>query len=138
RARSAPGRRPAAGPRRTRRHRNRPRRAAAPDLARRRAAASPVPPAGPPRPGSMTPRRQRRLRIPAVVQTSAMDCGPAALAALLAGFGIASDPAELRRACRVGLEGSSIDVLEIEARQRGLDAEQVIVPDDHVLLPAAR
>ena len=35
-----------------------------------------------------TPRTRRRLLVPEVVQTSAMDCGPAALTCLLEGFGM--------------------------------------------------
>ena len=37
---------------------------------------------------SAFPRRRRRFLAPEVVQTSAMDCGPATLKCLLEGFGI--------------------------------------------------
>jgi ABC-type bacteriocin/lantibiotic exporter with double-glycine peptidase domain len=81
---------------------------------------------------------RRRLRVPIALQASATDCGPAALAALLAGWRIDRTFSELRDACQVGIEGTSIDVLEAAARRLGLDARQVMVPADHVLLPAAR
>jgi ABC-type bacteriocin/lantibiotic exporter with double-glycine peptidase domain len=80
---------------------------------------------------------RRRLLAPEVVQTSAMDCGPAALKSLLGGFGIRVSYGRLREACQIDLDGSSIDTLEDVAGQLGLDAEQVMVPPDHLLLAAA-
>jgi len=47
-----------------------------------------------------------------VVQTSAMDCGPAALKSLLEGFGIRAHYGRLREACHTTVDGSSIDTLE--------------------------
>ena len=79
-----------------------------------------------------------RLLIPEVVQTSAMDCGPASLKCLLEGFGISVSYGRLREACQTDVDGTSIDTMEEVAVQLGLDAEQVMIPTDHVLLPDAR
>jgi ATP-binding cassette subfamily B protein len=76
--------------------------------------------------------------VPEVVQTSAMDCGPAALKALFEGFGISISYGRLREACQTDLDGTSIDTLEEVAVQLGLDAEQILVPLDHLLLPEAQ
>jgi len=75
----------------------------------------------------------RRRRIPEVVQTSAMDCGPAALAALLNGCGIDVSYPRLREACQTDVDGTSIDTLEELAQRFGLAAEQVMLPSDFVL-----
>jgi ABC-type bacteriocin/lantibiotic exporter with double-glycine peptidase domain len=80
---------------------------------------------------------RRRLLAPEMPQASALDCGPAALASMLAGFGIEVAFDRLRDACRTGRDGTSIDALEAVANETGLDAEQVLVPVDHVGLPAA-
>lgn len=80
---------------------------------------------------------RRRLVVPEVVQTSAMDCGPAVLKGLLEGFGTAVQYGRLREACQTDLDGTSIDVLEDVACQLGLEAEQVMVPVDHLLRPEA-
>lgn len=79
-----------------------------------------------------------RKLVPEVVQTSEMDCGPAALKSLLEGFGVAVSYGRLREACQIDLDGTSIDALEEVAVQLGLEAEQVMVPLDHLLLPEAR
>ena len=81
--------------------------------------------------------RPRRLLVPEVVQTSAMDCGPAALKCLLEGFGIPVSYGRLREACQTDVDGTSIDTLEDVARQLRLDAVQVMLPVDHLLLPEA-
>ncbi len=78
---------------------------------------------------------RRRWIVPEVVQTSAMDCGPASLKALLEGFYVPVSYGRLREACQTDVDGTSIDTLEDIARQLGMDSEQVIVPTDHVLLP---
>ena len=75
----------------------------------------------------------KRHRIPEVVQTSAMDCGPAALAALLNGCGIDVSYPRLREACQTDVDGTSIDTLEELAQRYGLAAEQVVLPSDFVL-----
>ncbi|MEZ4556997.1 MAG: cysteine peptidase family C39 domain-containing protein [Caldilineaceae bacterium] len=69
------------------------------------------------------------------MQTSAMDCGPAALTCLLEGFGIPSSYARLREACQTDVDGTSINTLEDVAQQLGLQAEQMMAPADHLLLP---
>ena len=74
---------------------------------------------------------------PEVIQTSAMDCGPAALACLLEGFGIPANYPAIQAACQTDLDGTSINTLEEMAGMLGLDAEQIVVPPDHVLLDAA-
>jgi len=66
-----------------------------------------------------------------------MDCGPAALTCLLGGFGISVSYGRLREACQTDVDGPSIDTLEEAAVQLGLEAEQVMVPVDHLLLPEA-
>ncbi|MGB5687077.1 MAG: cysteine peptidase family C39 domain-containing protein, partial [Candidatus Electrothrix sp.] len=80
---------------------------------------------------------QRRFLVPEVVQTSAMDCGPASLKALLAGFDISVNYGRLREACMTDVDGTSIDTLEEISVTLGLDAVQVMVPEDHLLLPEA-
>jgi ABC-type bacteriocin/lantibiotic exporter with double-glycine peptidase domain len=79
---------------------------------------------------------RRRLLAPEVVQTSAMDCGPASLKCLLEGFGVPVSYGRLREACQTDVDGTSIDVLEEVAQKLGLDAEQVMLPIDHLLLPS--
>jgi len=76
----------------------------------------------------------RRLFIPEVIQTSAMDCGPASLKALFGGFGIYLSYGRLREACQTDVDGTSIDTLETVAQELGLDAAQAIMPPDLLLL----
>jgi ATP-binding cassette subfamily B protein len=78
---------------------------------------------------------KRRFLVPEVVQTSAMDCGPASLKCLLEGFGKRASYGRLREACQTDVDGTSIDTIEETAVQLGLDAEQIMLPVDHVLLP---
>ncbi len=78
-----------------------------------------------------------RFFAPEVVQSSAMDCGPAALKSLLEGFGIEVSYGRLREACQTDVDGTSINTLEETAVQLGLDAQQVMLPSDYVLLPDA-
>jgi ATP-binding cassette subfamily B protein len=77
----------------------------------------------------------RRFLVPEVVQTSAMDCGPASLKCLIEGFGVRVSYGRLREACQTDVDGTSIDTMEEVAAQLGLDAEQVMVPADHLLAP---
>ena len=79
----------------------------------------------------------RRIIAPEVVQTSAMDCGPASLKCLLEGFGVHISYGRLREACQTDVDGTSIDTLEEIAISLGLDAEQKMIPVDHLLLPEA-
>jgi ATP-binding cassette subfamily B protein len=85
----------------------------------------------------VTARARRRFFAPEVIQTSAMDCGPASLKSILEGFGVGVSYGRLREACQTDVDGTSIDVLEDVANQIGLDAEQILVPIDHVLLDEA-
>jgi ABC-type bacteriocin/lantibiotic exporter with double-glycine peptidase domain len=80
----------------------------------------------------------RRLFVPEVVQTSAMDCGPACLKSLLEGFQINVGYDRLREACQTDLDGTSIDTIEVLANELGLEAEQIILPVDHLLLSEAK
>jgi ABC-type bacteriocin/lantibiotic exporter with double-glycine peptidase domain len=82
--------------------------------------------------------RGARLFAPEVVQTSAMDCGPAALACLLRGFGIPASYPRLQEACSTDVDGTSINTLEQIAGALGLEVEQIMLPIDHLLLPSAR
>lgn len=78
----------------------------------------------------------RRSRAPQVVQTSAMDCGPAVLTAVLRGYGLAANLEATRDLCATGVDGTSIDVIEDLARTLGLDATQRVVPPDHLMSAA--
>jgi ATP-binding cassette subfamily B protein len=82
-------------------------------------------------------KSKRHYLVPEAVQASAMDCGPAALKCLLEGFGIHASYGRLREACQTDVDGTSIDTMEEVARKLGLDAEQVMLPLDHLLLPEA-
>src|SRR4051794_40107868 len=81
---------------------------------------------------------KRRWLAPEVVQTSSMDCGPAALKYLLEGYRVHASYGRLREACQTGVDGTSIDSLEDIAIELGLDAEQVMLPLDHLLIPEVR
>jgi ABC-type bacteriocin/lantibiotic exporter with double-glycine peptidase domain len=85
----------------------------------------------------MPSRPRRRLLAPEVVQTSAMDCGPAALKCLLEGFGVTVSYGRLREACQTSVDGTSIDTLETVAGLLGLEAEQIMLPVEHVVAPGA-
>src|SRR6185436_5618932 len=89
---------------------------------------------------TLSPRHSppRRFLAPEVVQTSAMDCGPAALKTLFEGFGIPISYGRLREACQTDLDGTSIDTMEDVANRLGLEAEQILVPLDHLMVPEAR
>ncbi len=80
----------------------------------------------------------RKFFVPEVVQTSNMDCGPASLKCLLEGFGIPVSYGRLREACQTGIDGTSIDTMETVANQLGLEAEQIMLPADHLLLSGAK
>lgn len=81
--------------------------------------------------------KERRWLVPEVIQTSEMDCGPAALKCLLEGHHVAASYGRLREACQTGVDGTSIDTLEEIAIALGLNATQTMLPPDHVLLPEA-
>jgi len=84
---------------------------------------------------TIMPQSRRHLFAPEVVQTSAMDCGPAALTCLLEGYGLSVSYGRLREACQTDVDGTSIDTLETIAVQLGLSAEQILMPVDHLFLP---
>ncbi len=77
---------------------------------------------------------RKRFFVPEVVQTSMMDCGPASLKALLGGFGKHVSYGRLREACQTDVDGTSIDTLEELAVELGFDAEQLMMPPEHLLL----
>ncbi len=80
---------------------------------------------------------RRRYLIPEVIQTSAMDCGPAALKALFGGFNRYLSYGRLREACQTDVDGTSIDTLESIAQQLGLRAVQSMLPVDLLLLKSS-
>ncbi|HYV48763.1 MAG TPA: ATP-binding cassette domain-containing protein [Myxococcaceae bacterium] len=84
------------------------------------------------------PRPRPRTIIPEVVQISATDCGPASLKSVFAAMGLELNYRILREACQTDVDGTSIVTLEELSNQLGLDAEEVMLPLDHVFLPEAR
>src|SRR5271170_3322209 len=80
------------------------------------------------------PAVKRRYLIPEVVQTSAMDCGPAALKALFGGFNTHLSYGRLREACQTDVDGTSIDTIEAIAGQLGMASTQSMLPADLLLL----
>lgn len=81
------------------------------------------------------PHPQARYLAPEVVQTSTMDCGPASLQALVQGFGLSVSYGRLREACQTAVDGTSISTMDEIANLLGLDAEEKVVPADHLLVP---
>jgi len=79
-----------------------------------------------------------RWVAPEVVQTSVMDCGPASLKCVLEGFGVPVSYGRLREACQTDVDGTSIDAMEEIAIQLGLEAEQIVLPADFLLLEEAQ
>jgi ABC-type bacteriocin/lantibiotic exporter with double-glycine peptidase domain len=79
----------------------------------------------------------RRYFVPEVIQTSAMDCGPAALKALFGGFDRYLSYGRLREACQTDVDGTSIDTLERVAQQLGLSTAQSMLPADLLLLKSS-
>ena len=82
--------------------------------------------------------QSRKLIVPEVIQSSAMDCGPAALKSLLGGYEIEVSYGRLREACQTDVDGTSIDSIELMAQELGLEAEQIMIPRDHLLVNEAR
>jgi len=82
--------------------------------------------------------QRRRFFVPQVVQTSSMDCGPAALKCLCEGWGIHVGYGRLREACQTDVDGTSIDTLEAVAMALGLDAEQMMLPHDYLFSQQAQ
>ncbi len=82
-------------------------------------------------------KTERRWLVPEVVQTSMMDCGPAALKCLLEGHHVSASYGRLREACQTDVDGTSIDTIETIASDLGMEIEQCLIPVDHVMLPEA-
>ncbi len=80
----------------------------------------------------------RRFLVPEVVQSSGMDCGPAALKSYLEGHGIYLSYGRLREACQTEVDGTSLETLEELASGLGAPVEEVLLPKDSVLLEEAR
>jgi len=80
----------------------------------------------------------QRFWAPEIIQTSAMDCGPAALKCVLEGFGIGVSYGRLRELCQTDVDGTALETIQQVILQAGLEAEQIISPLDHLLLPAAQ
>lgn len=78
---------------------------------------------------------KRKWIIPEVIQTSGMDCGPASLKAIFGGYGVYLSYGRLREACQTDVDGTSIDTMEDIAIRLGMDAVQIMMPADHLLLP---
>src|SRR5688572_27275991 len=85
---------------------------------------------------SVKPKERRWLAVE-VVQTSMMDCGPAALKCLLEGHHVPISFGRLREACQTDVDGTSINTIEEIATDLGLVAEQAVVPIDHVVPDSA-
>jgi ABC-type bacteriocin/lantibiotic exporter with double-glycine peptidase domain len=83
------------------------------------------------------PTSARSFLAPEAIQTSSMDCGPATLKSLLSGFGIKASYGRLREACHTSVDGTSIDTLEDLTNALGLEADQEMMPPEHVLSPQA-
>ncbi len=81
--------------------------------------------------------RGRKRLVPEIIQTSLTDCGPAALKAVLEGFGIDVPYEAVRDRCRTDVDGTSIDALAALAGELGLEAHEMLVPRDAFLLPEA-
>src|SRR5262249_46582308 len=73
---------------------------------------------------------RRPFLAPEVIQTSEMDCGPAALKCLLEGFGVRTSYNRLREACQTDIDGSSIDTIEDVANLLGVPVVQQLVAHD--------
>jgi ABC-type bacteriocin/lantibiotic exporter with double-glycine peptidase domain len=77
---------------------------------------------------------RRRYLVPEVIQSSVMDCGPAALKALFGGFDVYLSYGRLREACQTDVDGTSIDTIEVIAGQLGMHVTQLMLPADLILL----
>lgn len=80
----------------------------------------------------------KRFLVPEVVQSSGMDCGPAALKAFVEGHGVPVSYGRLREACQTDVDGTAIETLEDIATELGVPLEQVMLPKDLVLLEEAQ
>lgn len=79
--------------------------------------------------------KTRHLLVPEVLQTSMMDCGPATLKSVFDGFRRPINLERLRERCQTDVDGTSIAALQETADRLGLEAAQVMVPKDSLLIP---
>lgn len=84
------------------------------------------------------PHPQASYLVPEIVQTSAMDCGPASVQALVEGFGLSVSYGRLREACQTSVDGTSISTMDEIANLLGLETEEMMLPADHLLVADAR
>lgn len=77
---------------------------------------------------------RRQFKIPESIQISSMDCGPAALKSILAGFGLDLGYPQIRQLCSTSADGASIDTLEQVALDLGIECEQNLVLNDDVFI----
>lgn len=78
-------------------------------------------------------KRKRRWLAKEVIQTSHMDCGPAALKCILEGYGVSANYERLRESCQTDVDGTSITDLEKAAHALGIRCKQVVSPADQLL-----
>lgn len=83
-------------------------------------------------------RRRRSWLIPEVLQSSLMDCGPAALSAVCEGYGISVSYDELRERCATDVDGTSIDALAALAAEYGLRSQQILLSVESLLLAESK
>jgi ABC-type bacteriocin/lantibiotic exporter with double-glycine peptidase domain len=76
------------------------------------------------------PYRRRQFLAPECLQISSMDCGVAAVATLLAGYGVRASYERLRELCQTGVDGTSVDSLEVLCNSLGVEVIQHVVPVD--------
>ncbi|MFL5702924.1 MAG: cysteine peptidase family C39 domain-containing protein, partial [Ktedonobacteraceae bacterium] len=81
----------------------------------------------------------RRRRVPEMQQMNATECGAACLAMILNYYGYKASVAEVRQYCGVGRDGLSALTIVKAARNYGLRARAISLPDAdlrYVTLPA--
>ncbi len=80
---------------------------------------------------------KRQWLAPEVVQTSATDCGPAALKCVLEGLGVPVRYDRLREACATDVDGTSFDTLEALLEGFGVETDKALVPVEDLLFRGA-